>query len=237
MLFRSFGRHLGFAVANVTTDEPIHGSGFAEIIQHVANGLELAAGFVVGERLLQLAIKLARPRKAVPLAHGPPCIDVEQFLGNLPDRVADLFFGVEPVLRAQQIQPGLLFAQALVPANLVEPVHRHVEFVVVAEQEQQKITVHTRIVQVDQPLEACNAVVCVYDNVALMQLLQLDGWRIGARIPAIPPLRYPPVTKKFRGGENVQLLMWQVKALGEGRGQTDDLSPGYGVYSFNDVLG
>ena len=70
--------------------------------------------------------------------------------------------------------------------------------------------------------------VCVYDNVAFMQLLQLDGWRIGARTPAAPPRQYPPVTKKFRGGENVQLLMWQVKALGEGRGQTDDLSPGYG---------
>ena len=210
------GRHLGLAVADIAADQSVHGLLPGQVVEHLVDGLGLAAGLIVGKGLLQFAVQVTGRGKAVPLAHGPLCIDVEQFLGDLPDRVGDLFLGTLPALRAEAVEFGLLVGEPLVAAHPVEPVHGHVEFVAAAELDLHEVAVLAGKLHVDQLLEDADAVVAVHDHVPGRQLV--DGHRLALRpagATAATGLQ-PLVAEQLGRGEKVQALVEEVEPPRQG---------------------
>jgi len=93
------------------------------------NGLELSDGFIVGEGLFQFVIELSGGRKTTAFAQFAFGIDLQEFLGHLPDRLGHLVLGTAPLARTQLVKFRFLVGESLVAVDPVQPVRRDIELV------------------------------------------------------------------------------------------------------------
>ena len=204
-------RDLGLAVADIPADQSIHGLIMGQIIDNLVDRLGLAACLVVGKALLQLTVQITGRREPMSLAHGPFGVNIQQFLGDLPDRVADLFLGRLPALRAQAVEFGFLIGQPLVAADPVQTVNRHIELVVVLVAYQEKIAALTGDLHIDHALEHPDAVIAVNDKIAFRELFELNRLALLAPLFPVPARTQSFLAKQFRGRKKMDPLLGQVK--------------------------
>jgi len=95
--------HLCLAVSNVSTDEPVHGTGALHVTDHIFDGAQLVRGFLVGEGRFELAKEFVRRCKGNPLVNLAGSIDPEQLFRHFLDRFASLGLLLFPACSAQLV--------------------------------------------------------------------------------------------------------------------------------------
>ena len=71
-------RHFGFAKADIATDQTIHRRTLAEVLQHIANGVQLVVGFLIGEAGAELVEQTRRRSDRI--------ADLERTFGRQSDK-------------------------------------------------------------------------------------------------------------------------------------------------------
>ena len=75
-------RHLSLAEADIAADQAIHRCALAQILQHVADGVQLIVGFLIGEARAELGEQTRRRRDRIGLAQRPFGGQSDQPLGH-----------------------------------------------------------------------------------------------------------------------------------------------------------
>ena len=99
--------HFCFAKAHIATHQAIHGAVRFHVVFDIGNGIDLPAGFGVGEGRFEFALPLIVGGKGVAFAGAPFGVDGQQLVGEVLDRFARFAFGTLPFLGAEAGQGGL----------------------------------------------------------------------------------------------------------------------------------
>ena len=157
-------------------------------------------------------VELTGPGKGMPFPQGPPGIDVQQVLGHLPHRLADLVLGALPLAGAQLVELRLLVSEALVAVHPVQPVHRHIELGPVPVFDLHEIPFLAGKLYVEKPLEHTHPVIPVHDKGAGGQLFHRQRFQV-LRDVLLAALRPQPFVAEHLGGrEEVKPFFGQIKA-------------------------
>ena len=109
---------LGLAEAHVPANEPVHGDGFLHVRLDLVDGGQLIGGLLVGEGLFQLALPGSVGAEGEALGPLPGGVKLDQVLGDLLDLFPGLGLGLGPVGAAQLVEFG--FFRAYVFAHLIQ---------------------------------------------------------------------------------------------------------------------
>lgn len=96
-LKRSTYRDLGFTVADITTDQPVHRNDLLHVTLNVGNGGELVRCLDVSEGALQLPLPRSVRAESMPLSGLASSIELDELGGDFTDRLAGTRLALAPV--------------------------------------------------------------------------------------------------------------------------------------------
>ena len=100
--------HLGFAVAHVPADQPVHDLPALHVVLHRIDGVQLVVRLIVGKELLKLPL----PHRILPVLESrlllPGRVELHQVLCDLLDRALHPALGLGPLAAPKAVQLGLL---------------------------------------------------------------------------------------------------------------------------------
>ena len=159
-------RHLGFAEADVATDEPVHRLVLLQVLFDRLDRCDLIRRFDIRKRFLQLP--LPHTVRRVRMAGGDLArrIQLQQPFGDVAHGATHPTLGPFPVAAAEPVQRRLLIGSANVFVHPVELIRRDVEAVVAGILQQQVLALATLAGQRHQLDIAPDAVVNMHYIVA-----------------------------------------------------------------------
>ena len=119
--------HFGFAKADVTTDEAVHGALAGHVFNNRLNGGLLVRGLLEGEAGGKGPVGLLWILKTEALAGLPAGIDIQEFRRGVADFLQRFLFGCAPAIRAEFVQRGMLGVVTGIAGNQVKAGYRHIE--------------------------------------------------------------------------------------------------------------
>ena len=204
-------RHLGFPVAHVPADQPIHGPGLLHVLLDRLDGDELILGFDVGEAGLQLVLPCRVRAERVALHHLARRVELQQVVGDLGDSTAGALFDLFPLRGAQPVQGGNRLPRADVAGQPVGLMHGHVELVALGILDLQVLAFRAIHGHPDQAVEAADAVLDMHHEVARLHIGEEHFRRHRPRPLRPPRLRLPP-TKQLGVREEPESGSWLLEA-------------------------
>ena len=134
----------------------------------------MVGGIFEGKRSLEFVLEVGIGAEGEALRLAPLGVEAYKVTGNILDALFRPLLDALPRTRADSTQRHLLrpFAGAVV-GELVQAVQIDVDCVVVAVDELDELLHMVTLGHTHQPIEATNAVVCVDDEVATAEALQL----------------------------------------------------------------
>ncbi len=170
--------NLGFAVAYIPAQEPVHGAGVLHIALHGSNGIHLVGRLHIGEAALELKLPGAVFGEGETLRHLALGVQVEQVLRNLFHRAANLALGVHPLLAAEAREGGALVAGADVAGEPVRLGDGDEELVAAVVIDGDKLAGDIVDGAPHEPLEDADAVIHVHHQVADLKVAILGFGRL-----------------------------------------------------------
>ena len=124
-LKRSTYRDLGFTVADITTDQPVHRNDLLHVTLNVGNGGELVRCLDVSEGALQLPLPRSVRAESMPLSGLASSIELDELGGDFTDRLAGTRLALAPVSPTHTVEAGGIPTD--ISGHLIQRVHRHEE--------------------------------------------------------------------------------------------------------------
>src|SRR5579885_85081 len=164
--------HLGLSIADITTDQAIHRPGALHIDLDLLDSAGLVGSFFIGESVLQfLQPGLLRIGwESVAGSCLPGAIELEQVASDLLDALFRTRLGARPLGGAELAQSRDRVAHPDEARHTVELVGWNIEFIGSGGANQQVLALHAGRIELDQSLEASDAVLLVDDVIAGIDL-------------------------------------------------------------------
>ena len=177
-LERAAQRHFSLAEADVAAQQTVHRPVGLHIVLDLRDAAQLIVGFLIRERLLELALPCVILREGEALDLGARGVQPDEAVSQLLCRRLGARLGLCPVRAAEPVQPHALgVARADIFGDEVERCRRDIEKIRSGEGDLNEITlgtVHRHALHADK---ATDAVVLVHDEVA--------GRQVGERLDAV----------------------------------------------------
>ena len=220
-LERRAQRDLGLAEADVAAEQPVHRPPRLEVSLDVGEGRALVRRQVVRERLLELALPDGVGAAGVGPRRAPPRVELQQLLGHLLDRRADLAAPALPPRAAEPVERRDRVPGAAVLLDQVEARHRHVELVAGGVLDEEHLLAG-RLAAREAEVSA-DAVVHVDDEVAELQVAQVGDERLAAA-PLARGRRRRIGAEEVRLGEDERAVGAELDPFVERAGEQRDLA-------------
>ena len=109
--------HLRLAEAHVAAHQPVHRPSAGHVGDHRVDGGLLVGGLLEGEGLGEGLVGEGVEVEPVPLARGPPGVELQQLGGDVVGLLGSLAPGLLPLAAAQLVERGQVRVRAAVPAH------------------------------------------------------------------------------------------------------------------------
>ena len=166
-------RDLGLAEADVAAHQPVHRLARLHVGHHGGDGGGLVGRFLVAEAFGEGLVVVQRKLERVAFARGAQRVQVQEFGGGVARCLHGAAARLFPLVGAELVQRRRAFAGTAVARDQVQVGDRHVELVALGVLELQELGVAVAEVHVDQAEILADAVLCVHDRVAGLELGQV----------------------------------------------------------------
>src|SRR5215831_9464384 len=158
-------RDFSLAEADVSTDEPVHWTSRAEILERRIDGCQLVVGFLVREAGAELVICARANRQAGGFAQLPFGGDFDQFTCNLADAAFHSRLARLPVAAAEAIKIDRGFLRSIARQQ-IHVLDGQEQFVAAGVMDFEAVVRRASSLDSLQPREATDAVIDMHDQVA-----------------------------------------------------------------------